>query len=122
MVLGPATAQILARALPWSQLLPAWDDNYAHRKQAFSSTSLNANTTQLLDPFLHTFSAFPSYRRSVFKAQQQAQLISIGTKVVANNQGLVYPFFIIELKQEVHLELVTYRSQQTNTLGVPHPV
>ena len=39
------------------------------------------------------------YREEAF-AQQQAQLISMGTEMVANNQsqGLVYPFLVVEFK------------------------
>jgi hypothetical protein len=37
------------------------------------------------------------YNRSV-AFQQQQQLISMGTDMVANNQGLIYPFFVIEFK------------------------
>ncbi|KAJ9133153.1 hypothetical protein NKR23_g10945 [Pleurostoma richardsiae] len=40
------------------------------------------------------------YNRQAAFPQQQAQLISMGTEMVANNQynGLLYPFFIIEFK------------------------
>lgn len=37
------------------------------------------------------------YSRNAFP-QQQAQLISMGTDMVANNQDLIYPFFVIEFK------------------------
>jgi hypothetical protein len=30
--------------------------------------------------------------------QQQAQLLSMGTQIVANSLGLLYPFFVIEFK------------------------
>ncbi|KAF2185811.1 hypothetical protein K469DRAFT_707477 [Zopfia rhizophila CBS 207.26] len=36
-------------------------------------------------------------RRGAFP-QQQVQLISMGTETVANNQGLMYPFFVVEFK------------------------
>jgi hypothetical protein len=38
------------------------------------------------------------YNRHAAFPQQQSQLISMGTEMVANNQGLVYPFFVIEFK------------------------
>jgi hypothetical protein len=38
------------------------------------------------------------YTRSGAFPQHQAQLISMGTDMVANNQGLLYPFFVIEFK------------------------
>lgn len=38
------------------------------------------------------------YNRHVAFPYQQAQLISMGTEMVANNQGLMYPFFVIEFK------------------------
>ncbi|KAF2452645.1 hypothetical protein BDY21DRAFT_157036 [Lineolata rhizophorae] len=37
------------------------------------------------------------YNRNAF-LQQQPQLISMGTEMVANNQDLIYPFFVIEFK------------------------
>jgi len=37
------------------------------------------------------------YNRTAFR-QQQAQLIAMGVDPVANDQGLVYPFFAIEFK------------------------
>ncbi|KAL6410085.1 hypothetical protein AUP68_06495 [Ilyonectria robusta] len=40
------------------------------------------------------------YNRQKAFPQQQAQLISMGIEMVANNQGLIYPFFIIEFKGE----------------------
>jgi len=36
------------------------------------------------------------YNRNRAFHQQQAQLLSMGTEMVANKQGLIYPFFIIE--------------------------
>jgi hypothetical protein len=38
------------------------------------------------------------YNRQNAFPHQQAQLISMGTEMVANNQGLLYPFFAIEFK------------------------
>lgn len=38
------------------------------------------------------------YNRRVAFPQQQAQLLSMGSKLVANNQGLVCPFFAIEFQ------------------------
>jgi hypothetical protein len=38
------------------------------------------------------------YDRHAAFPQQQSQLISMGTDMVANNQGLLYPFFVIEFK------------------------
>ncbi|KAG5771368.1 hypothetical protein H9Q72_002057 [Fusarium xylarioides] len=40
------------------------------------------------------------YNRQKAFSKQQAQLISMGTEMVANNQGLMYPFFLIEFKGE----------------------
>jgi len=40
------------------------------------------------------------YNRNGAFPQQQTQLISMGTEMVANNQGLVYPFFVIEFKAD----------------------
>ncbi|CAH0046266.1 unnamed protein product [Clonostachys solani] len=40
------------------------------------------------------------YNRQKAFSQQQAQLISMGTEMVANNQGLMYPFFVIEFAGE----------------------
>ncbi|KAG9238341.1 hypothetical protein BJ875DRAFT_56741 [Amylocarpus encephaloides] len=41
--------------------------------------------------FGYTDEAFP---------QQQTQLISMGNEMVANSQGLIYPFFVIEFKAD----------------------
>ena len=38
------------------------------------------------------------YDRNGAFPQQQAQLISMGTEIVANSQDLIYPFFVIEFK------------------------
>ncbi|KXX77075.1 hypothetical protein MMYC01_206328 [Madurella mycetomatis] len=38
------------------------------------------------------------YNRHGAFPQQQSQLISMGAEMVANNQGLIYPFFVIEFK------------------------
>lgn len=38
------------------------------------------------------------YSRQGAFPQQQSQLISMGNTVVANNQGLIYPFFVVEFK------------------------
>src|SRR6266566_8414129 len=38
------------------------------------------------------------YNRHGAFSQQQSQLISMGPEMVANNQGLIYPFFVIEFK------------------------
>jgi hypothetical protein len=38
------------------------------------------------------------YDRNGAFLQQQSQLISMGTEMVANNQGLLYPFLVIEFK------------------------
>ncbi|MCJ1247010.1 hypothetical protein MMC30_004221 [Trapelia coarctata] len=40
------------------------------------------------------------YNRNGAFLQQQTQLISIGTEMVANNQDLVYPFFVVEFKAD----------------------
>ncbi|KAK4168543.1 hypothetical protein QBC43DRAFT_101999 [Cladorrhinum sp. PSN259] len=40
------------------------------------------------------------YNRHVAFPNQQSQLISIGTGIVANSPGLLYPFFVIEFKGE----------------------
>ncbi|CAG9938907.1 unnamed protein product [Clonostachys rosea f. rosea IK726] len=40
------------------------------------------------------------YNRLKAFPQQQAQLFSMGTEMVANSQGLMYPFFVIEFKGE----------------------
>lgn len=40
------------------------------------------------------------YSRHRAFPQQQSQLISMGTEMVANNQSLVYPFFAIEFKSD----------------------
>jgi hypothetical protein len=40
------------------------------------------------------------YNRLEAFPQQQAQLRSMGTEMVANTQGLVYPFFVIEFKAD----------------------
>ncbi|KAJ2986333.1 hypothetical protein NUW58_g5078 [Xylaria curta] len=38
------------------------------------------------------------YNRQNAFLKQRAQLLSIGSKIVANNQGLIYPFFVVEFK------------------------
>ena len=40
------------------------------------------------------------YNRNGAFPQQQAQLISMGTEMVANSQDLIYPFFVIEFKAD----------------------
>lgn len=39
-------------------------------------------------------------RNGTFTDGQQAQLISMGTEMVANSQDLIYPFFVIEFKAD----------------------
>lgn len=40
-------------------------------------------------------------------AQQQTQLMSMGTSIMANNLGLIYPFFVIEFKGDGPLWVAT---------------
>jgi hypothetical protein len=40
------------------------------------------------------------YSRNGAFPQQQAQLLSMGTEMVANSQSLIYPFFVIEFKAD----------------------
>lgn len=40
------------------------------------------------------------YNRVGAFPQQQAQLISMGTEIIANSQGLIFPFFAIEFKAD----------------------
>ena len=40
------------------------------------------------------------YSRNGAFFQQQAQLLSMGTEMVANSQGLIYPFLVIEFKAD----------------------
>jgi hypothetical protein len=42
--------------------------------------------------------ALYGYNRATALPQQQGQLLSMGTEMVANNQDLLYPFFVIEFK------------------------
>ena len=40
------------------------------------------------------------YSRNRAFHQQQAQLLSMGTEMVANSHGLIYPFFVVEFKAD----------------------
>ncbi|KAF4450195.1 hypothetical protein F53441_6629 [Fusarium austroafricanum] len=40
------------------------------------------------------------YQEEAFARQQQTQLISVGTEMMANDQALIYPFFVIEFQGE----------------------
>ncbi|KAH8759497.1 hypothetical protein F5883DRAFT_648095 [Diaporthe sp. PMI_573] len=56
------------------------------------------------DPSLKVSTPVPDmlygYNRHAAFPRQQSQLISMGTGMVANNQSLIYPFFVIEFKSD----------------------
>ncbi|KAL2258657.1 hypothetical protein VTK26DRAFT_7963 [Humicola hyalothermophila] len=66
-------------------------DRLPMAKHAVPSAASKLKVSNPVPDMLYGYSstAFP---------QQQAQLISMGTEMVANNQGLTYPFFVIEFK------------------------
>jgi hypothetical protein len=49
--------------------------------------------------------------------QQQAQLISIGTEMVANSQDWIYPFFVIEFKGDRPAQLLHAECQELLASG-----
>lgn len=69
-------------------------DRQPMAKHTVPSTGSSLNVSTPVPDMLY------GYNRQKAFPQQQAQLISMGTEMVANNQGLIYPFFIIEFKGE----------------------
>jgi hypothetical protein len=61
-------------------------------KHAVPSSGSNLKVSNPVPDMLY------GYNRHGAFPQQQAQLVSMGNTVVANNQDLIYPFFVIEFK------------------------
>jgi hypothetical protein len=80
VILNPEPKDILQRT-----------DRNPMSKHAVPDVGSKFKVSTPIPDMLFGYKAFP---------QQQAQLISLGNEMVANSQGLIYPFFVIEFKAD----------------------